>query len=220
MYKYSMLIENGAECANSRRIKLLNIKKEQIMEDSDLSRTLAYLLRHGARREGFVLLKGGYIAVEDILNHKKFQNLRDERDIRRIVAFDRKRRYSLTQNNGKLLIRANQGHSIEIEDDGSLMSLIESPPKRVIHGTTADNWALIKTLGLSRMKRNYIHFCESMESLSGFRKSSTVGIVIDVAFAMKDGIQFYRSKNDVILSSGDSNGIILPKYFHHVIKIK
>jgi 2'-phosphotransferase len=190
------------------------------MEDSDLSRTLTYLLRHGARREGFVFLKGGYIAVEDILNHKKFRNLCDERDIRRIVACDSKRRYSLTQNNGKLYIRANQGHSIEIEDDGSLLTLIESLPKMVIHGTSADKWALIKTHGLSRMNRNHIHFCESTESISGFRKSSTVGIVIDAAFAMKDGIQFYRSKNDVILSSGDSNGVILPKYFHYVIKIK
>jgi 2'-phosphotransferase len=190
------------------------------MEDTDLSRTLAYLLRHGARREGFVLLEGGFIAVDDILNHKKFQNLCDERDIRRIVACDSKRRYSLTQRNGKLMIRATQGHSIEIEDDGSLLTLIETPPKRVIHGTTAVKWALIKTQGLSRMNRNHIHFCESMESISGFRKSSTVGIVIDVALAMKDGIQFYRSKNDVILSSGDSNGFILPKYFHYIIKIK
>jgi 2'-phosphotransferase len=190
------------------------------MKDSDLSRALAYVLRHGARREGFVLLKGGYLAVDDILNHKKFRNLCDERDIRRIVACDSKRRYSLTQKNGNLLIRAEQGHSIEIEDDGSLLTLIESPPKNVIHGTSADNWALIKTLGLSRMNRNHIHFCETMESTSGFRKSSTVAIVIDVALAMKDGIQFFRSKNDVILSSGDSNGVLLPKYFHYVIKIK
>jgi 2'-phosphotransferase len=190
------------------------------MEDSDLSRTLSYVLRHGARREGFVILAGGFIAVDDILNHKKFRNLCDERDIRRIVVCDSKRRYSLTRENGKLYIRAHQGHSIEIEDDGSLLTLIESPPKMVIHGTSADKWALIKTLGLSRMKRNHIHFCESTESISGFRKSSTVGIVIDVALAIKDGIQFYRSENDVILSPGDSNGVILPKYFHYVIKIK
>jgi 2'-phosphotransferase len=190
------------------------------MKDSDLSRALAYVLRHGARREGFVLLEGGYLAVDDILNHKKFRNLCDERDIRRIVAFDSKRRYSLSRKNGKLSIRANQGHSIEVEDDGSLLTLIDSPPKTVIHGTSADNWTLIKTRGLSRMNRNHIHFCESTESYSGFRKSSTVGIVIDVALAMKNGIEFYKSKNDVILSSGDSNGVILPKYFLDVIKIK
>lgn len=35
-----------------------------------------------------------------------------------------------------------------------------------------------------------------------------------------DGIQFFRSANDVILSPGNENGIILPQYFQKITESK
>ena len=37
---------------------------------------------------------------------------------------------------------------------------------------------------------------------------------------IEDGLKFYRSENNVILSPGDENGFINPKYFLKVIDIK
>ena len=37
---------------------------------------------------------------------------------------------------------------------------------------------------------------------------------------IKDGIQFHRSKNNVILCSGDETGFLSTKYFQKVLDIK
>jgi 2'-phosphotransferase len=194
-------------------------------QDESLSRWLAYVLRHGTEREGFKLHDGGYLLVEDILNHPRFRNSGEE-DIRRIVEKDVKRRFSLCDDplTGKLRIRANQGHTISVVDDGTLLTRIDHPPKMVVHGTTMANWNSIKFRGLSRMRRTHIHFCEGMPGdpsvVSGFRNLSSVAIVIDVRKAMFEGIEFYRSQNKVILSSGNSVGVIGPRYFKKVINLK
>ena len=47
------------------------------------------------------------------------------------------------------------------------------------------------------------------EDTSGFKSKSNALIWINMEKAMADGIKFYRSNNDVILSSG----VIHPKYF-------
>lgn len=86
-----------------------------------------------------------------------------------------------------------------------------------IHGTFLKNWDDIKKKGLSRMKRNHIHFATGLPKdksvISGIRKSAEVFIYINLRLAIREGLQFFRSANNVILSSGDENGIILPKYF-------
>jgi 2'-phosphotransferase len=187
-----------------------------VMADESLSRGLAYVLRHGGW--GFKLHEGGYLFVEDILNHPRFRNYTEE-DIRRVVEKDVKGRFSLSDQG--TMIRANQGHTISVVDDGTLMTPILNHPE-IFHGTTLTNWYIIKFHGLSRMRRNQIHFCEGKpgRSVVGVRSSSSVAIVIDVEKAMSDGIEFFRSRNNVILSSGNSDGVILPKYFKRVINLK
>ncbi|KAF2101896.1 hypothetical protein NA57DRAFT_34824 [Rhizodiscina lignyota] len=61
------------------------------------------------------------------------------------------------------LIRANQGHSIKVDDEGLLTPIsADDPsglPEIVVHGTTWRAWPIIlKTGGLKRMSRNHIHF--------------------------------------------------------------
>ena len=52
--------------------------------------------------------------------------------------------------------------------------------------------------------------------ISGARGTSEVFIVIDMEKALADGIEFYRSANGVILTSG-VDGILEPKYFKDII---
>jgi 2'-phosphotransferase len=172
----------------------------------DVSKALAYILRHGTEN----LLDGGYILLEDILNLPRFRGLSEE-DIGRVVLNDTKGRFSLRKSDGNLWIRANQGHSVPVN-----LNLTPYHPKMAAHGTTMRNWQLIKIRGLSRMGRNHIHFYEKM---TGFRASSTIAILINVEKAIEDGIVFYKSENDVILSPGNSMGVLPTKYFRGIVNL-
>lgn len=74
------------------------------------------------------------------------------------------------------------------------------------------------------MNRQHIHLAIGLPSagnvISGMRSSCQVAIYIDLPKAIKDGIKFYRSANDVILCPGNSDGFLRPKYFLKVIDIK
>lgn len=69
------------------------------------------------------------------------------------------------------------------------------------------------------MQRNHIHFAPAIpgegEVISGARASCDVFIEIDMPKAMQDGIKFYVSENNVILTSG-LHGILAPKYFKKI----
>eukprot|EP01071_Lankesteria_metandrocarpae_P006201 Lankesteria_metandrocarpae@DN4273_c1_g1_i1.p1 len=128
----------------------------------------------------------------------------------------------LLQNGIVLYIRANQGHSINIVEQHAIGQIIKSPGEVPVclHGTFYRCWGSISKTGLRRMQRNAIHFAAGLpgdeDVLSGMRKTAEIIIYLDVAFAMQDGITFYRSENNVILSSG-VDGVIQPKYFMRVV---
>ena len=189
-----------------------------------LSKALSWLLRHGAEKEGFTFIDGGYLWVEDILMHKKFSQYKAD-DIQRVVEECEKQRFALkTDSEGKMLVRANQGHSLanaNIEMDKILSA---GEVSKVIHGTNIGSWKKVKNKGLSRMKRQHIHFAagEPDESgvISGMRQSCEIHIYINIEAALSDGLKFYRSSNNVILSPGNSEGYILPCYFLKVVNVK
>jgi 2'-phosphotransferase len=131
------------------------------------------------------------------------------------VEKDEKNRFSLINEEGVWLIRANQGHSMQVQVE--MTELID--PITIVHGTYFKPWELIKQTGLSRMNRQHIHFAVGRLGedgvVSGMRKSCTVFIYVDCAKAMQDGIKFFKSENNVVLSSG-VDGLILCKYFDRV----
>merc|ERR1711907_377778 len=89
----------------------------------------------------------------------------------------------------------------------------------VIHGTYAAAWPSIQKQGLSRMKRQHIHFATGLPAsggvISGMRRSCDLVIHLDLAKALRDGIPMFVSSNGVILSPG-IDGFIAPKYFAKV----
>lgn len=97
------------------------------------------------------------------------------------------------------------------------------PNTRVIHGTYLKNLDEIKQIGLCRMSRNHIHFTHDLPSklnknvVSGAKTNAQVFIYIDLEKALADGIKFYKSSNGVILSPGNTEGILEPKYFQKIL---
>ncbi|XP_023218634.1 tRNA 2'-phosphotransferase 1-like [Centruroides sculpturatus] len=193
-------------------------------KDVQLSKRLSWLLRHAAEQQGLKMDDGGYVDVASILRLKQFRRY-TEVDIRNVVETNDKKRFSLREENGKLRIRANQGHSVAVNEENLLTELgADDLPENVVHGTFLRNWNRIRQEGIRRMNRNHIHFSPGLPGeegvISGIRKNCQVTILVDARKALEDGIKFYRSDNNVILSPGDQDGILLPKYFREAVEVK
>ncbi|KIO03432.1 hypothetical protein M404DRAFT_27065 [Pisolithus tinctorius Marx 270] len=210
-----------------------------------LSKSLSWLLRHGAKTTGLQIRSDGYARVSDVVRTTNIYFNANEltryqlanvmfKDVtflqlQEIVNRDQKNRYHLlfepcltpSNNSGDDLwwIRANQGHSIkDVKLDLQPISSASEIPLAV-HGTTRKAWELIATQGLSRMKRNHVHLAQGVPGsgiLSGMRNSSQVLIFIDVQKAIDAGIRFHLSKNGVVLTEGDAKGILGPQFFQRV----
>lgn len=193
-----------------------------------LSKSLSWLLRHGAQTAGLQVRPDGYARVSDVLANATFKDV-TFLQLQEIVNRDQKNRYHLlfepcstpstNSSNDVWWIRANQGHSIkDIKLDLQLISSASEIPLAV-HGTTRKAWELIATQGLSRMKRNHVHLAQGVPGsgvLSGMRNSSQVLVFIDVQKAIDAGIKFYLSKNGVVLTEGDAKGFLGPQFFQRV----
>lgn len=187
----------------------------------ELSKLLSWILRHGANEEGLPIDKNGYVDADVILTNKRFISKKFTlNDIQSVVENDLKQRYALdVLPNGKIRIKANQGHSMA--NVQMTLSRIDDASKVpiAVHGTFYRFWEKIKAEGLKRMNRNHIHLTEQEHftvDTSGFRSSSEILIYINVSKAMSDGVVFYRSANNVILTEG-INGVLFNKYFTKVI---
>jgi len=173
---------------------------------------MTYILRH--QLDEFVHDNNGYVKVSLIIKSDStlFKNINDA-DIHIIVSNDNKSRFGLITKGHDLYIRANQGHSSGHLNDDSMLELITIPIDGCFHGTYVKHISSIQTNGLSRMSRKHIHIAVSEDAKSGKRATCNRKIYINMTLAIEDGIQFYRSSNNVILTPGDESGILLPKYF-------
>ncbi|KAI2657074.1 tRNA 2'-phosphotransferase 1 [Labeo rohita] len=186
--------------------------------DVRLSKSLSYALRHGAN---------GFVFVEELLAHQQYRSFSLE-DVERVVATDDKQRFKLCHHpdDGRLQIRANQGHSVQVTDLELRAVAPDDPnyPKEAVHGTYMKHWPSIRSQGISRMKRTHIHLAPGLPGeggvISGMRQSCDLAVYIDVAKAMSDGIQFFWSENGVLLTPGDDAGMLAPRYFSRAQKLK
>ncbi|KAF2433187.1 phosphotransferase KptA/Tpt1 [Tothia fuscella] len=236
-----------------------------------VSKKISWLLRHGAEKEGLKLGPGGYVNVKDVLNNRNLKSLKlSFQELRDAVTDSNKQRFSMIpiseapqssdatpvddtattsaitfehdeSDPSNYLIRANQGHSIKVEEEGLLepITLESELPSVVVHGTDYKAWPLIvSSKGLKRMTRNHVHFASglpagfrSVEDLtddgevvptsiepvvSGMRHTSSILIFIDLRKALEAGFKFWKSANGVILSEGDEKGIIPIEFFLRV----
>ncbi|XP_077387265.1 tRNA 2'-phosphotransferase 1 isoform X2 [Festucalex cinctus] len=198
-------------------------------EDRDvrLSKSMSYALRHGANQMGLHLSSDGYLFVEDVLAHPQFRSYKLE-DIETMVATNDKQRFKLRPHpqDGRLQIRANQGHTMQVTDLELTPVLAGSPdcPAEAVHGSYMRNWSAIRQQGLSRMRRTHIHLAPGLPQedgvISGMRKDCNLAIFIDVPKALADGIEFFWSENRVLLTTGNAEGKLPPAYFSRAIQLR
>ena len=198
-----------------------NTTNQRSYDPVKVSKAMSYILRHGAKELGITMDDEARVLVSDLLALPNMAGI-SVGIIRDIVLSNDKKRFELQTVNSNLMIRAVQGHSeklAEIINEEKLMDEITVPLNKCIHGTDRKSWKLIEKSGLKPMERMHIHCSisepEDSQVISGMRNSSGVLIYIDMSKAMADGIKFFMSKNNVILTSGN-NGVLEPTYFKEV----
>jgi 2'-phosphotransferase len=198
------------------------IGRVELKEGIKIGKKLCFILRHNMIDSGLTCDCNGYVKVTDLISKKLIEPI-SLTDLIYIVESNDKQRFSLIKRFDEYYIKANQGHSLEVGnliESGSLELLIE-PLSYCAHGTEKKFIESISMNGLNRMLRKHIHFVgETIEKnstpRSGFKKKSDTIILIDMERCMQDGILFYRSENNVILTEG-IDGVIHPKYFLNVL---
>ena len=186
-----------------------------------ISKTLSWILRHGLIKLKLDVDTAGFIKMDDLLKLSQAKDMSFD-IIKKIVNENEKKRFELKEQNGIYMIRAVQGHSKKMEnliDVNVLLKKINEPLAICVHGTDKQSWKFIEIEGLKVMNRMQIHFASKLHSdekvISGMRRNCAVKIYINMKKAMTDGIVFYMSSNEVILSNG-LNGVMAPKYFEKV----
>ena len=126
---------------------------------TSVSKYLSKYLRHAPDELGLTLQPGGWVPVDDLLeaaDRGGFPITYDE--LVECVETNDKQRFSFDVTGE--LIRANQGHSVEVD----LQLEEREPPEVLYHGTVARFLASIMAEGLDKGKRHHVHLSKDVET--------------------------------------------------------
>jgi putative RNA 2'-phosphotransferase len=162
-----------------------------------ISKYLSYILRHDPDEAGIILDENGWTNVDTLIQQVRlrFPEL-DMSMLEYVVATNSKQRFSF--NEDKTLIRANQGHSINVE----LNLLAQEPPMVLFHGTSQDNVKSIMNNGLHKQQRHHVHLSENVTTALqvGSRHGRPTVLKIHSGKMHEAGYIFYISANKVWLT--------------------
>lgn len=164
---------------------------------STVSKYISRHLRHTPDAIGLTLGEGGWVEICTLLSaasDNEFPITRNE--LEEVVRRCSKQRFALDVE--RQLIRANQGHSVEV--DLALDPL--APPPQLYHGSSSRFRASIVASGLRKMSRQHVHLSADVETAItvGSRHGKPIVFVIDTMSMSCDGIVFFRAANGVWLT--------------------
>jgi putative RNA 2'-phosphotransferase len=165
-------------------------------KDISQSKFLSLVLRHKPETIGVSLDPNGWIAVDVLLNSLSKHGRRMSReDLERLVRESDKQRFALSEDGRR--IRANQGHSVEVELDLSP----QTPPEKLYHGTVEGVLASIMATGMRKGLRHHVHLSSDVETAErvGSRRGKPVILEIQAGAMHREGHVFFLSSNGVWL---------------------
>ncbi|MFT5128914.1 MAG: putative RNA 2'-phosphotransferase [Rhodothermales bacterium] len=127
------------------------------MSKTNDSKFLCYVLRHQPDKIGVILDENGWIPVTDLLAALQSHGKAIDRDrLQYVIDSCPKQRFALSDDGTR--IRANQGHSIEVDLDLEPCR----PPPLLFHGTVGRFMDSIRGEGLTRGSRHHVHLSEEL----------------------------------------------------------
>ena len=162
-----------------------------------ISKFLSLVLRHKPEEIGITLDSNGWASVPELLarmNAKGFGLTMDL--LEEVVSTNNKKRFAF--NDDQTLIRASQGHSVEIDLDLKPAD----PPALLYHGTAQKNGDSIFATGLQKQNRQHVHLSDNTETARnvGARHGKPLVLHVNAAQMQKDGFVFFLSANNVWLT--------------------
>jgi putative RNA 2'-phosphotransferase len=166
------------------------------MDTVELSKSLSWLLRHGAREAGVSMDAAGWVPVDEVLRYLRI----DRATLDDVVANNNKSRLTIDGDR----VRAVQGHSTE-NMPVTLEALEASWPsyagtESLWHGTTIEAVAPIAREGLWPQKRTHVHLAPSFESKVGKRSATPVVLEVSVDRLRAAGQGMWEAQNGVVLA--------------------
>lgn len=162
-----------------------------------ISKFMSLVLRHKPETIGLQLNENGWADVHELIDKMNATGADVTLElINNIVETNDKKRFVF--NEDKTMIRANQGHSIDVE-----LNLKEvQPPELLYHGTVEKFVEAIRKDGLKKMERHHVHLSRDMETAVnvGSRRGKPFILTIESAKMYADGHKFYLSENEVWLT--------------------
>lgn len=164
---------------------------------TNLSRFLSLVLRHEPQKIGIQLDASGWVPVNELIAGCHRHGMPITSDLlREIVATNDKKRFALSEDG--LRIRANQGHSVEVE-----LGLSPAvPPETLYHGTVERFLDSIRSDGLKKGERHHVHLsAEEKTALKvGERRGQPVILRVAASQMHADGYTFHQTANGVWLT--------------------
>jgi len=165
------------------------------MRTVELSKTLSWLLRHGAGEAGVTMDAAGWVPVAELLAH-----LHIGRDLlEEVVRTNRKRRLELVGDR----VRACQGHSTAhtpvTREALEASWRVHTAEGSLYHGTTVEATASIAREGLVPRQRTHVHLAPDPDSEVGKRAATPVLLEVDSQRLRAAGERIFVAANGVVL---------------------
>ncbi|WP_343693786.1 RNA 2'-phosphotransferase [Chitinophaga sp.] len=167
------------------------------MNQKEKSKFLSLILRHQPELIGLQLDINGWADVDTLLSLAAARGKRITRqELENIVAESDKQRFAFNDDRSK--IRANQGHSIQVD----LELPVTTPPEFLFHGTTGAFVADILKTGIKKMSRQHVHLSVDKATATkvGSRRGIPLILTIRSGDMYRDGFPFFVSANGVWLT--------------------
>lgn len=161
-----------------------------------LSKRLSLVLRHQPEKIGINLDEYGRVEINELINkfNAHYGQKIDQSQIKQIIKESPRQRYIIEKN----YIRALYGHSIPVLP----LQAPDIPPEILYHGTSSAAAKIIQSDGLNKMKREFVHLSENLETAKKIGRRHDVKPVIFRINALKaanDGYSFYATKSGIWL---------------------
>ncbi len=163
----------------------------------DLSKYLSLILRHQPEVIGITLDNQGWVNVDVLLVALQKDGKTISRgQLEKVVAENNKKRFSFDETGTR--IRANQGHSIEID----LALPASVPPDVLYHGTALKSLGAIQKEGLTKQSRQHVHLSTNLDTATqvGGRHGKPIVLTVQAGKMQAAGYLFYVSDNGVWLT--------------------
>ncbi len=158
---------------------------------------MSLVLRHKPEVIQIELDRNGWVDVSELIEklNKNGKEI-DFEILKYIVETNSKKRFAFNEDETK--IRANQGHSLQIDLDYKPLK----PPIKLYHGTCERFLDSILESGIEKRKRHHVHLSSDIETALavGRRHGKPVVLEIQAEKMHRDGHKFYLSENKVWLT--------------------